>query len=71
MRTLLSILVLLIAQAGAAWAISEANTARPGATYSTVEADDATACEQVCADDTICMAWSFQENSCELKAMFS
>lgn len=68
MRTLFPVLVLLIAQAGAAWAVGEANTARPGATYSTVEADDAAACERVCADDTICMAWSFQENSCQLKA---
>ncbi len=42
--------------------------ARPGATYSAVEAIDAAACERLCADDTICMAWSFRENSCELKA---
>lgn len=42
--------------------------ARPGGTYSSVEADNAVACARVCADDTICMAWSFRENTCELKA---
>jgi NADPH:quinone reductase-like Zn-dependent oxidoreductase len=68
MRALFPLAVLLIAQAGAAWAVGEANTARPGATYSTTAADDAAACEQLCADDTICMAWSFRENSCDLKA---
>jgi hypothetical protein len=68
MRSLLSIAGLLITQAGAAWAIGEANMARPGGTYSSTEADDPAACAQICADDTICMAWSFRENTCELKA---
>lgn len=68
MRALFPLAVLLIAQAGAAWAVGEANTARPGATYSTAEADSAAACERLCAEDTICMAWSFRANSCELKA---
>jgi hypothetical protein len=68
MRALFSLAVLLLAQAGAAWAVGEANTARPGATYSTVRSDSAAGCEQLCAGDTICMAWSFRANSCELKA---
>jgi PAN domain len=68
MRSLFPIAVLLAAQAGAAWAIGEANMARPGGTYSSIEADDPAACAQICVDDTICMAWSFRENTCELKA---
>jgi hypothetical protein len=68
MRSVFPMAVLFIAQAGAAWAVGEANMARPGATYSTIDADDATACERLCADDTICMAWNFRENTCELKA---
>lgn len=69
MRYLASLAVILVAQAGAAWALGELNTARPGATFATVEASSAAACERLCADDTICMAWSFHANSCELKAI--
>lgn len=68
MRYLASLAVILIAQAGAAWAFGDLNTARPGATFATMEAANPAACERLCADDTICMAWSFHVNACELKA---
>ena len=68
MRYLASLAVVVIAQAGAAWALGDLNTARPGATFATVEAANPAACERLCADDTICMAWSFHANACELKA---
>ena len=68
MRFTFPLAVLLIAQAGAAWAVAESNMARPGATYSTLEAHDPAACERACAEDTICMAWSYRESACELKA---
>jgi hypothetical protein len=57
------------AQAGAAWAAGDFNVARPGGAYGNVEAETPAACERICADDTICMAWSFQANACELKAI--
>lgn len=69
MRFLLPVVVVIAAQIGAAWAISQENVARPGGTYATVEAETVAACERRCADDTICMAWSFHANSCELKAI--
>lgn len=68
MRSIFPLAVLLIAQVGAAWATSEPNMARPGATYTSIEATDAGACERACAEDTICMAWSYRESACELKA---
>jgi len=68
MRYLASLAIIVIAQAGAAWALGDFNTARPGATFATVEAANPAACERLCADDTICMAWSFHANACELKA---
>ena len=68
MRYLASLLVLMIAQIGAAWAVGSPNVARPGGSYSTVQTETPTACERLCADDTLCMAWSFHANSCELKA---
>ncbi|MCX7359803.1 MAG: PAN/Apple domain-containing protein [Alphaproteobacteria bacterium] len=69
MRYLIPLAVLTVAQIGAAWAIGDNNVARPGGSYATVEADTAVACERLCADDTLCMAWSYQANSCELKAI--
>lgn len=69
MRYLLPLAVLIVAQIGAAWAVGENNVARPGGSYATVEAETAAGCERLCADDTLCMAWSFQANSCELKAI--
>ena len=69
MRYLIPLAVVIAAQIGAAWAMGDSNVARPGGTYATVEADSAAACERLCADDTLCMAWSHQTNSCELKAI--
>lgn len=69
MRYIISFALIAIAQIGAAWAIGETNVARPGATFATLEATSAAACERLCADDGLCMAWSFHANSCELKAV--
>ncbi len=69
MRYLIPLAVIIVAQIGAAWAVGDNNVARRGGTYATVEANTAAACERLCADDTLCMAWSFQANSCELKAI--
>lgn len=70
MRYWALLFVLLAAQAGAAaWAIGEHNVARPGGAYSTLDAQSAEACERLCAEDSLCMAWSFQANACELKAI--
>ncbi|MEZ5960195.1 MAG: PAN domain-containing protein [Hyphomonadaceae bacterium] len=69
MRYIVSLALIAIAQMGAAWAIGEPNVARPGATYATTEAATPAACERLCTDDGLCMAWSFQANSCELKAV--
>jgi hypothetical protein len=69
MRHLVSLLVVVIAQIGAAWAIGETNVARPGGTFATLEAETPAVCERLCADDTLCMAWSFNANACELKAI--
>lgn len=69
MRYLVSFALIAIAQIGAAWAVGESNVARPGATFATLEATSAAACERLCTDDGLCMAWSFHANSCELKAV--
>ncbi len=69
MRYLAPLAVIILAQIGAAWAIGDANVARPGGSFSTIEVESPAACERACADDTLCMAWSFQANSCELKAI--
>lgn len=69
MRYLAPLAVLILAQIGAAWAVGDNNVARPGGSFSTVQADTPAACERLCADDTLCMAWSFHANSCELKAI--
>lgn len=69
MRIFVPLVLILAAQIGAARAVGELNVARPGASFATVEAETATSCERLCADDTLCMAWSFHENSCELKAV--
>lgn len=69
MRYLASLAIIVIAQAGAAWATGDLNTARPGAAFATLQAESAPACERLCADDTLCMAWNFHANSCELKAV--
>lgn len=69
MRYLIPLAVIIAAQIGAAWAVGDNNVARLGGTYATIEAETAAGCERLCADDTLCMAWSFQANSCELKAI--
>ncbi|MBL8545620.1 MAG: hypothetical protein JNL81_04105 [Hyphomonadaceae bacterium] len=69
MRYLVPLAVLIVAQIGAAWAIGEADVARPGGAFATIEAASPDVCERACADDTLCMAWSFQAHSCELKAI--
>ena len=51
----------------------EAGIYRFGATYSVLPGDTATACQQSCADDGMCVAWSYVgavqdgEARCELK----
>ncbi|MBX3430750.1 MAG: hypothetical protein KF779_14295 [Hyphomonadaceae bacterium] len=69
MRYLFLLAAIAAAQVGAAWAIGDTNVARPGGSYATIEADSVAGCERLCADDTLCMAWSYQANSCELKAI--
>jgi hypothetical protein len=69
MRTLSILAVLAAVQIGSAWAIGEMNVARPGGAFATVEAESAGSCERLCVEDTLCMAWSFQDNLCELKAV--
>ena len=69
MRYILPIAALLLAQVGAAWATGDANTNRPGGSFSRLEAESTAACARLCADDTLCMAWSFHGNACELKAV--
>jgi hypothetical protein len=69
MRMLFPLALILAAQIGAAWALGDMNVARPGASFAAIAAETPGACERLCADDTLCMAWSFQENSCELKAV--
>ncbi|MGD9979879.1 MAG: hypothetical protein AB7H66_15120 [Hyphomonadaceae bacterium] len=60
---------LMLAHVGAAWALGEPNTARPGAAFAILEAESAGACERLCVEDTLCMAWSYRDNLCELKAV--
>jgi hypothetical protein len=69
MRYFVLLAIVVTAQIGAAWATGDVNTARPGASYATVQAETAAACDRLCADDTLCMAWSFHGNACELKAV--
>lgn len=69
MRTFLILTALAAAQIGAAWAIGDVNIARPGGAFATLEAESAGSCERLCVEDTLCMAWSFDENLCELKAV--
>jgi hypothetical protein len=69
MRTLSILAVLAAAQIGAAWAIGDMNVARPGGAFATIEAESAGSCERLCVEDTLCMAWSFENNLCELKAV--
>jgi hypothetical protein len=50
----------------------EEGVARPGGVYATPQADDPQACRQACADDALCMSWTFRLEpapACELKAV--
>jgi hypothetical protein len=50
-------------------AAAATETPRAGA-YASLTTADAAACARACADDGICMAWSFhRENQCELSAV--
>lgn len=69
MRYLASLAIILLAQIGAAWATGDINIARPGAAFATLATETPAACERACADDTLCMAWSFEAGACELKAV--
>ncbi len=69
MRYLAPLALLMVTQIGAAWALGDRNVARPGGSYAVVEAETPEACERLCADDTLCMAWSFRANACEFKAI--
>lgn len=43
---------------------------RPGAVYASLRTENAEACARRCADDGICMAWSYRiDRSCDLKAV--
>ncbi len=72
MRALsLIIASLLIATAASAQTalIGESDAARPGGTYTTLATPDVAACARLCTDDSICMAWTYRGNACELKAV--
>lgn len=61
---------LSIAAVVTAAAATEAPRA-PGA-YTSLTTRDAAACARACADDGICMAWSFQrDNQCQLSAVLA
>jgi PAN domain len=76
MRALLLASALIVALGASAFAqaplIGERDTARPGGVYSSLTTADAAACAQLCAEDGICMAWTFRTaptRTCELKAV--
>ncbi|WP_395645335.1 PAN domain-containing protein [Terricaulis sp.] len=70
MRLLLTAAVLLFSfEAAAQGMAGQFNTARPGAAYMSSPAADSDACARRCADDGLCMAWTFQANrACDLHA---
>jgi len=52
--------------------IGQSDTALPGGVYAALNVGSAGACAQQCADDRICMAWTYraaQNGACELKAV--
>lgn len=67
MPTVLSALLVLAAAAFA----TELGVARPGGVYRTATVTHADACQQLCARDRLCMAWTYetQTQACELKAV--
>ncbi|MBI1186902.1 MAG: hypothetical protein GC206_06145 [Alphaproteobacteria bacterium] len=64
------VLSALLALAAAAFA-AEMGVARPGGVYRTAMAAQADQCEQLCAGDGLCMAWTYEAptQTCELKAV--
>ncbi len=47
----------------------EQDIARPGGVYSSMPTQDAGACARACAEDGLCMAWTFAAGACDLKAI--
>lgn len=73
MRLLILAAVLAFSfEAAAQGTAGQFNTARPGAAYMSTPAADSEACARRCAEDGLCMAWTFQtSNACELHANVS
>ena len=68
LRTAFTALTSLIVVAAAA----ASETARTPGAYASLATRDAAACARACADDGICMAWSFRsDNQCDLSAVVS
>ena len=63
--------VALALQAFAATPSPEAGAARTDGVYASLNATDAAACAALCAQDSICMAWTFREGSEESCALTS
>jgi hypothetical protein len=71
MRALLPATVLLTALAGASLQARASDEAAPArGAFATQEAADVSACQHLCAEDALCMAWTFRETGvCELRAV--
>jgi hypothetical protein len=52
----------------AAFALAAFDAPRSSGVYATTQLADAQACAQACEADGLCMAWSFAEQSCALRA---
>lgn len=63
-------LVVMLSAAGAVTAAVATEAPRAAGAYVSLTTRDAAACARACADDGICMAWSFQrDNQCQLSAV--
>lgn len=76
MRTLVFAISALVATAAAAASpsldLGDPDTARPGGVYTTLTVADAAACVRLCAQDSLCMAWTLRASgACELKAVIT
>jgi hypothetical protein len=49
----------------------EQGYARPGGVYAAAPGETAQACARLCADDSLCMSWTYDEGQCELKAVIA
>lgn len=68
----LAALVLTVEASAQTALIGQRDTARPGGVYTRLTADDAASCAQLCAEDGICLAWTYRAEparECELKAV--